>query len=362
MVDAKRGGLGGRAAKPGSHRKGAPKGSGGQRRQGLEGRGPTPPAEERKGHPAARRAKRVEAPKRGKQTDNTPGGAKRSDGFTGAKRGAGGRAGGPGGRPSTARRPATRTARVEVGPEMVAGRNPVVEALRAGIPASTLYVAVGIDADERVREAVKLASALRIPMLDAQRTELDRYTSGAVHQGLVLQVPNYEYAHPDDVLALATKSGQPPLIVALDGVTDPRNLGAVVRSAAAFGAHGVLIPERRAAGMTASAWKASAGAAARLPVGRATNLNRALAAYKDAGLLVVGLAGGGDVDLSEFEAATEPIVLVVGSEGKGLSRLVQERCDLVVRIPIAAATESLNASVAAGVALYEVARRRAVTG
>ncbi len=360
MADAKRGGLGGRAAKPGSHRKGAAIGSGGQRRQGLEGRGPTPPASERKGHPAARKARRDDAPKRGKQTDNTPGGVKRSEGFSGAKRGAGGRAGGPGGRPSTARRPTTRAARTEAGPEMVAGRNPVVEALRAGIPASALYVAVGIDSDERVREAVKLAGAARIPMLDAQRGELDRYTEGAVHQGLVLAVPAYEYAHPDDLLATAVKSGQPPLIVALDGVTDPRNLGAIVRAAAAFGAHGVLIPERRAAGMTASAWKASAGAASRLPVGRATNLNRALSAYHDAGLLVIGLAGGGTVDLSELEAATEPIVLVVGSEGKGLTRLVQERCDLVVRIPIAASTESLNASVAAGVALYEVSRRRSL--
>ncbi len=367
MAGIKRGGQGGRAAKSGSHRKGASIGSGGQRRRALEGRGPTPPAEERKGHPASRRANRaestgrsnrVEAPKRGKQTDNTPGGVKRSEGFSGGKRGAGGRAGGPGGRPSTARRPTTRTARIEAGPEMVAGRNPVVEALRAGIPASALYVAVGIDADERVREAVKLASAARIPMLDAQRAELDRYTSGAVHQGLVLQVPPFEYAHPDDVLASAIASGQAPLIVALDGVTDPRNLGAVVRAAAAFGAHGVLIPERRAAGMTASAWKASAGAAARLAIGRATNLNRALTSYADAGLLVVGLAASGSLDLTDLEAATDPIVLVVGSEGKGLSRLVQERCDLVVRIPIAAATESLNASVAAGVALYEVARRR----
>jgi 23S rRNA (guanosine2251-2'-O)-methyltransferase len=129
---------------------------------------------------------------------------------------------------------------------------------------------------------------------------------------------------------------------------------------AAFGGNGVLIPERRAAGMTASAWKTSAGAAARVPIARATNLTRALTAFADRGLLIVGLAAGGSLDLTDLEAATDPIVLVVGSEGKGLSRLVQERCDLVVRIPIAAATESLNASVAAGVALYEVARRRAI--
>jgi 23S rRNA (guanosine2251-2'-O)-methyltransferase len=262
-----------------------------------------------------------------------------------------------GGRPSTARRP-TRTSRPDPNaPEIVTGRNPVVEALRAGIPASALYVANGIEVDERVREAIKLANQLRIPLLDAERVELDRYAQGGVHQGLVLQVPPFDYAHPDELLDRAFSAGV-PLLVALDGVTDPRNLGAVVRSVGAFGGHGVLVPERRSAGMTASAWKASAGAAARVPVARATNLTRALTGYAERGLLVVGLAGGGSLDLMDLEAATEPIVLVVGSEGKGLSRLVQERCDLVVRIPISSATESLNASVAAGVALYEVARRR----
>jgi 23S rRNA (guanosine2251-2'-O)-methyltransferase len=235
----------------------------------------------------------------------------------------------------------------------------VVEALRASIPASALYVATGIELDERVREAIKLANALRIPLLDAERVELDRYAQGAVHQGLVLQVPPFDYLHPDELLDRAFSAGV-PLLVALDGVTDPRNLGAVVRSVGAFGGHGVLVPERRSAGMTAGAWKASAGAAARVPVARATNLTRTLTTFAERGLLVVGLAGKGSLDLMDLEAATEPIVLVVGSEGKGLSRLVQERCDIVVRIPISSASESLNASVAAGVALYEVARRRGV--
>jgi 23S rRNA (guanosine2251-2'-O)-methyltransferase len=353
VAGGKRGGQGGRGAKPGSHRKGASVGSGGQRKKGLEGRGPTPPAEARKGHPAARRAKRAAEP---------------ASGGTRGRAGAGGRAGTgraatarptSGGRPATVRR-STRAFMPDAGgPEIVVGRNPVVEALRAGVPASALYVANGMDLDERVREAVKLAKQLNVPLLDADRHELDKYAPGAVHQGLVLQVPPFDYLHPDDLLDRAFSAGV-PLIVALDGVTDPRNLGAVVRSVAAFGGQGVLIPERRAAGMTASAWKASAGAAARVPVARATNLTRALAAYAQRGLLIVGLAAGGSLELTDLEAATEPIVLVVGSEGKGLSRLVQERCDLVVRIPIAAATESLNASVAAGVALYEVARRRAL--
>lgn len=376
MAGGKRGGQGGRGAKPGSHRKGASVGSGGQKRKGLEGRGPTPPASERKGHAAARQARRADAAAPTGRAGRPAAGGRPAVGGRGAAAGrpaAAGRSSGTGrpgagrsaarptagGRPTTTRRP-TRTTRPDPNaPEVVAGRNPVVEALRASIPASALYVAAGIELDERVREAIKLANELRIPLLDAERIELDRYAQGAVHQGLVLQVPPFDYLHPDELLDRAFSSGV-PLLVALDGVTDPRNLGAVVRSVGAFGGHGVLVPERRSAGMTAGAWKASAGAAARVPVARATNLTRALTTYAERGLLVVGLAGKGSLDLMDLEAATEPLVLVVGSEGKGLSRLVQERCDIVVRIPIASAAESLNASVAAGVALYEVARRRGV--
>lgn len=184
-------------------------------------------------------------------------------------------------------------------------------------------------------------------------------TNGLNHQGLVLQVPPYEYAHPEDLVAGAHDAGQDPLIVALDGVTDPRNLGAVVRSVSAFGGHGVVVPERRAAGMTAGAWKTSAGAAARTPVARATNLTRTLEAYKKAGIAIVGLAADGEAEIGELKALAGPVVIVVGSEGKGLSRLVGETCDFRVRIPMPGGTESLNAGVAAGVVLYEAARRRA---
>jgi 23S rRNA (guanosine2251-2'-O)-methyltransferase len=183
-------------------------------------------------------------------------------------------------------------------------------------------------------------------------------TGGVPHQGVGLQVPPYSYAHPDDVLARALEAPEPPLVVALDGVTDPRNLGAVVRSAAAFGAHGVLVPERRAAGVTAAAWRTSAGAAARLPIARVTNLVRAMRAYRQAGLFVAGLDADGEVSLDDLEVAVDPLLLVVGSEGRGLSRLTRDTCDLTVAIPMTAATESLNASVAAAVALAEVARRR----
>jgi len=324
------------AVRKGASKKGPLVGSGGQKRQGLQGKGPTPKAIERTGHPAARQS----APAARRAA---------ASGRTGTGTGVAGRPGGS--------RPPRRAA--DGAPEWVAGRNPVVEALRAGVPAKALYVASRIESDERVKEALKAAADLRLPLMEVSKIDLDRITGGGVHQGLALQVPAYRYAVADDLLEAAHASGRAPLLVALDGVTDPRNLGAVVRSVAAFGGHGVIVPERRAAGMTASAWKVSAGAAARIPVARATNLTRTLEALKDAGCFVVGLDAGGSVELPDLDAATDPLVLVVGSEGKGLSRLVRATCDIVVSIPMAGDMESLNAGVAAGVALYEVARRRA---
>ncbi|HEU5005541.1 MAG TPA: 23S rRNA (guanosine(2251)-2'-O)-methyltransferase RlmB [Jatrophihabitantaceae bacterium] len=296
-------------------KKGAQVGSGGQPKRALKGKGPTPPAEARKGHPAARRA--ASAARRDKSRQ----------------------------------RPGDRA-------ELLVGRNPVVEALQAKIPATALYVAVGIDADERVTEAIRLAGNRGLALLEISRGELDRKTGGILHQGIALQVPPFAYRELADVLAEARESVSAPLLVALDGVTDPRNLGAVIRSAVAFGAHGVIIPERRAAGMTATAWRTSAGTAARIPVAQVTNLVRALKECQQAGMLVVGLDADGTTSVDDLELATDPIVVVVGSEGRGLSRLVGETCDLTVSIPMAASAESLNASVAAAVTLAEVARRR----
>jgi 23S rRNA (guanosine2251-2'-O)-methyltransferase len=311
-------------------KKGALVGSGGQRKQGLTGKGPTPKATDRPGHPAARRAAAT---------------TRRQGSGTG--RGEGGQGRRPG-----ARRPAPGA------PELVAGRNPVVEALRVGIPAKALYVASRIEPDDRVKEALRAAAERGLALLEVSKTDLDRMTGGAVHQGLALQVPAFDYVHPLDLFKAAAERDQVPLLVALDGVTDPRNLGAVVRSVAAFGGQGVILPQRRAAGMTASAWKTSAGAAARVPVARAGNLTRTLEELKEAGCFIAGLDADGSLDLPELEVATDPLVLVVGSEGRGLSRLVRQTCDVVVSIPMASGTESLNAGVAAGVALYEVARRR----
>jgi 23S rRNA (guanosine2251-2'-O)-methyltransferase len=310
----------GAVRKPGS-KKGPTAGSGGQRRKSLEGKGPTPKATERPYHSASKRKASAER----RATPSSRSGPRRKSGASS---------------------------------EVVAGRNAVVEALRARVPATALFVAARIDTDDRVREALQTAADSGLPLLEASRTDLDRLTDGALHQGLALQVPPYSYAHVDDLVASAAALGQAPLLVALDGVTDPRNLGAVVRSVAAFSGHGVVVPERRAAGMTASAWKTSAGAAARVPVARATNLTRALQSLKAQGCFVLGLDADGDVMLPSLALATEPVVLVVGSEGKGLSRLVRETCDQVVSIPMHSATESLNAGVAAGVALYEVARQR----
>ncbi|WP_026917431.1 23S rRNA (guanosine(2251)-2'-O)-methyltransferase RlmB [Gordonia shandongensis] len=306
------------AVRKSGSKKGQTVGSGGQRRRGLEGRGATPKAADRVYHPAHKKSK--------EKAKSAPG-ARRSH------------------------------RKSEDGPEYVVGRNPVVECLRAEVPATALYVMSTVGADERVKEAVHTAGDRGIAILEASRAELDRMAPNGLHQGLALQVPEYEYAHPDDLMADALASPNPPLLVALDNITDPRNLGAVIRSVAAFGGHGVLIPQRRSAGMTAVAWRTSAGAAARLPVATAPNLTRTLVSWGKQGAQIVGLDADGDVSLDDYDG-TGPTVIVVGSEGKGLSRLVRENCDSVLSIPIAGRVESLNASVAAGVVLAEFARQR----
>ena len=300
-------------------KKGQVVGSGGQRRRGLAGRGATPKAVDRPYHPAHKRAKAA---------------AKVA-----------------GGRPPQRRK--------DDGPEYVVGRNPVLECLRAGVPATALYVATNSDPDDRVAESVAIAGDTGISILEVGRGELDRMSTNGMHQGVALQVPEFEYAHPDDVMNDAINSGTPPLLVALDNITDPRNLGAVIRSVAAFGGHGVVIPQRRSASVTAVAWRTSAGAAARLPVAQAPNLTRTLKDWAAAGAQIVGLDADGDVTLDDYDGSG-PTVVVVGSEGKGLSRLVRETCDSILSIPMAGDVESLNASVAAGVVLAEFARQRRI--
>ena len=362
-------------------KKGSSLGSGGKNRQGLRGRGRTLPADERPWHKGysgdeelpqrtawkqqkERRAAAAEgrAPKVGvpgsKATTRKPNAAGARSG-AGAQPGAAKRSAASGrSRPrvSPGRR-ATPARGALTGSELLVGRNPVLEALRTHVPATAVYVAHGIEIDERVAETVRTAGDRGIPILEVGRPALDRLTGGVLHQGLALQVPPFAYEPFEDLLAAATEAGV-PLLVALDGVTDPRNLGAVVRSAAAFGANGVFLPERRAASMTATAWRTSAGAAARLPIAQVTNLTRALKRCQDEGFTVIGLDADGATSVYDLEAAIGPLVVVVGSEGRGLSRLVGSTCDLRVSIPISSTVDSLNASVAASVALAEVARRR----
>jgi 23S rRNA (guanosine2251-2'-O)-methyltransferase len=344
MSGQNNGGKDGRAASGGYSKRGkARPGTGGYRKDRLEGKGPTPPGFMRPGHPAQRAAAaaaRAEATGRSAGRGNGRAGDGRDrSGYSNsgsAPRGSGD------------------------GIEVVAGRNSVVESLRAGIPAIALYVVGRAQEDDRVAESVQLAADAGIAVLEAGPPELDRMTGGAIHQGIALRVRPYEYAHPED---LAERTGPTlPLIVALDGVTDPRNLGAVVRSAAAFGATGVVVPSRRSAGVTAGAWKASAGALARLPVAQAVNLTRAIEGYKSRGFFVAGLDAAGTTDIREMSIADGRMVLVVGSEGRGLSRVVAGACDMLVRIPMVSQMESLNAGIAASVALYEIAGVRARKG
>ena len=295
-------------------KKGAQVGTGGHSRRRLEGKGPTPKAEDRTYHPAHKRKVKREA----REAQEA----------------------------AIARARAKSSIRIKPGHELIAGRNPVAEAARASVP------------DDRVEEVVRLASTMGAPVYEVTRRDLDVATDGAVHQGVAIEVRGYEYADASDLIAGSLQQLGHPLLVALDQVTDPHNLGAVLRSAGAFGADGVIIPERRSAGVNTTAWKVSAGAAARVPVARATNLVRALEEAKAAGYFVVGLDGGGDAPLRGLSLADGPLVVVTGAEGAGLSRLVRETCDQIVSIPIASTVESLNAAVATGIALYEVASLR----
>ena len=221
------------------------------------------------------------------------------------------------------------------------------------MPATELIVARSIDVDDRVAESLKLALHHGLNIREVHRAEIENINANS--QGIIMAIKPYQYSSFQEI---AEQADHPMMIIALDGVTDPRNLGAIVRSASAFGAAGVVMTERRAAAMTAAAWKTSAGAAARLRVAQVTNLARTIEDAQKLGCFVVGLDGESDLTLSEMKVARENLMLVVGSEGKGLSRLVREKCDLVVSIPIMASTESLNASVATAIAMFWVDEQR----
>lgn len=291
-----------------SSKKGQVVGSGGQRRRGLSGKGPTPKAEHRPGHPAARRASRK-----------------------------------------------TRSKSESTRREVILGRNAVDEALAAGVPAVELAVGEFLTDDPRSLRAKTAAQAAGIPVAIRTKAEMDQLGDGLPHQGIALVVAAFEYGELHDVIA-ARVEGQQPLIVALDHVQDSRNLGAIARTAAAFGASGLVLPSRRAASVTASAWRSSAGALSRIGVARVVNMARALTSLRKAGYIVVGLATTGGTPLNEVDADLwdQPVVVVVGNEAAGISALVAQQCDVLVTIPIASTTESLNASVATAIALDRI--------
>ena len=312
-------------------KKGPTKGSGGKHRNALRGKGPTPKAEDRVYHKAY---KAKQATNRRKMADPRLAARRRAAKFTSDS------------------------------DDLVIGRNAVLEALRVGVPSMQLYIATRIEHDDRTREIIKLAGAQSLHLLEADRLEMDRIARSSNHQGVVLKVQPYQYSSLVELADIAERKAKAmdvvnspsarinarPLFIALDGVTDPHNLGAIIRSAECAGAHGVIIPERRAVGLTPAAVKASAGAVEYLPVAREVNLTRTIERLKKEGIWIYGTAmNGEDYRKVDFSG---PKALVIGSEGEGMSRLVGESCDKVVTLPMKGKIESLNASVAAGILLY----------
>ena len=242
----------------------------------------------------------------------------------------------------------------------VYGLNPVLEMLRAGGKQLQQITISDAARHERMKELLELAKQARIPIHRVPRNAIDRLLPGVTHQGVVARVAAAKYSDADDLLdelAAQVKNGPPPLVLGLDAVEDPRNLGAILRTAECAGVNGVFIPERRAVGLTGTVAKTAAGALDRVPVARVTNLVQLIEQLKQRNIWVIGAAADGTSEYTEWDW-TVPSALFLGSEGSGLHRLVRERCDALVRIPVQGQIESLNVSVATGVILYEALRQR----
>lgn len=235
------------------------------------------------------------------------------------------------------------------------GRNPVLEALAASRPADSVLLARG-ERHGNIHKIIALCKERGIPVKDVDRQKLDALCGGGNHQGVALVVSEYAYTELEDILRAAQQSGQPPFLIIADEITDPHNLGALLRTADAVGAHGVIIPKRRSVGLTGTVAKTSAGAIEHVPVARCTNLVDTAQRLKKEGLWIYGADMDGQ---SCFETDFGgPVALVVGAEGKGISRLLKETCDFLVSIPMTGHIESLNASVAGSILMYEVLRNR----
>lgn len=244
----------------------------------------------------------------------------------------------------------------EIRNEIIEGRNAVIEALRVGRSIDKIFIAKG-ETDKTLGHIASKARAAGIVVVDADRRKLDGMSVTKAHQGVIALVGVNEYCSIDDILDLAAERDEAPFVIVCDEVSDPRNLGAIIRSAECAGAHGVIIPKRRSAGLTAIVGKASAGAAEHMRIARVSNIPAALKTLKDKGLWIYGAAAGGSSELwsTDFTGA---MALVIGSEGDGIGRLVRDNCDFIVSIPMVGKINSLNASAAASIIMYEVLRQR----
>lgn len=249
-----------------------------------------------------------------------------------------------------------RNAENEIKNDIIEGRNAVIEALRVGRSIDKIFIANG-ETDKTLGHIASKARVAGIVVVDADRRKLDSMSVTHSHQGVIALVGVNEYCSVEDILAVAEKKGEAPFVIVCDEVSDPRNLGAIIRSAECAGAHGVIIPKRRSAGLTAIVGKASAGAAEHMAIARVPNIPAVLKELKDKGLWVYGAAAGGSNGLWDTDF-TGAMALVIGSEGDGIGRLVRENCDFIVNIPMVGKINSLNASAAASVIMYEVLRQR----
>ncbi|MHA2895205.1 23S rRNA (guanosine(2251)-2'-O)-methyltransferase RlmB [Bacillus cereus] len=239
--------------------------------------------------------------------------------------------------------------------EYIIGRNPVIEALRSGRDINKIWIAEGA-AKGQVQIVLALAKENNIILQHAPKKKLDQLVEGN-HQGVIAQVAAYQYAELEDLFKVAEKRNEDPFFLILDEIEDPHNLGSIMRTADATGAHGIIIPKRRAVGLTASVAKASTGAIEYIPVARVTNLSRTIDELKERGLWIAGTDAKGKTDYRNLDG-TMPIGLVIGSEGKGMSRIIGEKCDFLITLPMVGKVTSLNASVAASLLMYEVYRKR----
>lgn len=240
--------------------------------------------------------------------------------------------------------------------EIIEGRNAVIEALRAGRAIDKIYLAKG-ETDKTLGHIASKARAAGTVVVETERRKLDQMSCTGAHQGVVAVCAVREYCSIDDILAIAAQREEDPFVIICDEISDPHNLGAIIRSAECAGAHGIVIPKRRSAGVTAIVGKVSAGAAEHMAVARVPNITNAIKELKEAGLWIYGTAADGQSSLWNTNL-TGPIGLVIGSEGDGMSRLVAESCDVTVSIPMKGKVSSLNASCAATILMYEVLHQR----